>query len=180
MSQEFRIPFHRYPKATSPGILLKRLRSLIGQPFPLTGKTRTDGSNLRKLIWSTFQGFPAPPPCPAQSYRIVPPRGKGLPRLMREWVDTYIVTTGDSYNLQVWNRNPAAMSVQIEYASGDTLFANEVRFVFVRVDPRNQQIRSIVVTTPEYLEKKFGRFGKPTIKHQLIITPRSRARVVTL
>jgi len=69
---------------------------------------------------------------------------------MREWMDTYLVTTGDAYNLQVWNRNPAAMSVQIEYVSGEILLANEARIVFVRVDPQSQQIRSIVVSTPEY------------------------------
>ena len=178
MSQEFRVPPESKSQLTPLNTLSKRLRVLIRKPFPLTGKTRTDGSNLRKLIWSTLQGFPLPPPCPAQFYRIVPPRKKGLPRLMREWIDTYIVTTGDSYNLQVWNRNPAAMSVQIDYASGDTLLANEVRFVFVRVNPNNHQIHSIVVATPEYLEKKIVRFGKPTIKHQMIITPGSRAKVL--
>lgn len=178
MSQEFRVPPESKSRLTPLNILLKRLRVLIGEPFPLTGKTRTDGSNLRKLIWSTLQRFPLPPPCSAQSYRIVPPRKKGLPRLMREWMDTYIVPTGDSYNLQVWNRNPTAMSVQIEYASGETLLANEARFVFVKVDSQSQQIRSIIISTPEYIEKKFTRFGKPTIKHQLIIAPSSRVKVL--
>lgn len=178
MIQEFRIPPASKTQLTPPSILLKRLGSLIGQPFPVTGKTRTDGSNIRKLIWSTLQRSALPPPCAAESYRIVPPRKKGLPRLLREWMDTYIVTTGGSYNLQVWNRNPAATSVQIEYTSGETLLANEVRFVFVRVDPRGQRILSIVIATPGYIEKKFGRFGKPTIKHQLIIAPSSRAKVL--
>lgn len=32
--------------------------------------------------------------------------------------------------------------------------------------------------TPEHIEKKFGEFGKPTIKHQLIITPKTRAVIL--
>ncbi len=178
MSQEFRFPPESKSQLTPLNVLSKRLRVLIGHPFPLTGKTRTDGSNIRKLVWSTLQRSAVPPPCPAESYRIVPPRKKGLPRLLREWMDTYIVTTGGSYNLQVWNRNPAATSVQIEYTNGETLLANEVRFAFVRVHPQSQRIHSIVIATPGYIEMKFGRFGKPTIKHQLIIASSTRAKVL--
>ena len=53
-----------------------------------------------------------------------------MPRILLEYVDTYIVTTGDTYNLQVWNRNPASDSIQVEYNSGETLSSRDVRFGF--------------------------------------------------
>ena len=42
------------------------------------------------------------------------PKQKGVPSFLREYIDTYIITTGNSYNLQVWNRNPNSASVQVD------------------------------------------------------------------
>ena len=170
-------PIHK-THLTPPDDIASRLHSLIGTPFKLTGKTRTDGSNVRKLVARTFAKFPLSEPCPQSSHSIVPPKGKGVPRILLEYVDTYIVTTGDTYNLQVWNRNPASDSIQVEYNSGETLSSRDVRFVFLRVNPQAQTISSILVLTPDYIESKFGRFGKPTIKHQIIIPPTVRDKAL--
>jgi hypothetical protein len=176
MNPELKIPPVNPDALTSPEILADKLSVLIGYPFVLTGKTRTDGSNVRKLIATILEQGTLPPSCPIGEYAIIPPKGKGVPSILREYIDTYIVTSGDKYNLQVWNRNPASESVQIEYNSGETLSARDVRFVFLRI-ARNE-IRSILVLTPGYIEEKFGKFGKPTIKHQLIISPKKRQEIL--
>ena len=158
----------------------RRLAALLGKPFPLTGKTRTDGANLRKRVAEVLEnsaGLPAP--AADGSWRIVPPKGKGVPRLLREFVDTYIVTSGTSYNLQVWNRNPSEPIPQIEFGDGSLLRANSVRLVLVRVDTTRHFVRSVVVASPEYIVRHFGKFGKPTVKEQLIILPRARLEVLS-
>lgn len=162
---------------TPPDELARRLQPLVGMKFLLTLKTRTDGANLRKLVARTLGQHPLIRPCDPKNYKIVPPRAKGLPRILLEFIDTYIVTTGDTYNLQVWNRNPAADSIQIEYDVAEPLLASEVRFVLVRVDTRKHLIRSILVLTPDYIVERFGVFGKPTIKHQMMITPKTRREI---
>lgn len=172
------------PKAkrllTPPAILARRLSGLIGKPFTLSGKTRTDGSNLRKFIAATLGKRNLPPAAVDGGWRCAAPKRKGVPRLLREFIDTYLVTSGDSYNLQVWNRNPSSPSVQIEYADGSTLGANEVRFVLVRVDPGSHLVRCVAVLTPDYIVDHFGAFGKPTVKEQLIISEEARQHVYEL
>jgi len=179
MNREFRVPPADKASLTSPDVLAARLAQLIGVDFPLNGKSRTDGANARKIVASALERYPLSPSSSTDAYSIVPPRGKGVPSILREYVDTYIVTTGTSYNLQVWNRNPAADSVQVEYTDGDRLSARDVHFIFVRVDPAAHRITSILVLTPEYIESKFGRFGVPTTKHQLIITETARTTILT-
>lgn len=110
----------------------------------------------------------------------MPPRGKGVPRILRELLDTYIVTSGDSYDLQVWNRSPSARSVLVEYDRGAPLLASDVRFVLVRVHTLTNRIGTIVVLTPDYIVRHFGDFGKPTVKHQLLISAAARARVLAM
>ncbi len=110
-------------------------------------------------------------------FEIVPPKGKGVPRIAREFIDTYIVTSGTSYNLQVWNRIPAAETLLIKYESGDSLKCTDVRFVFVRVDIEKQTIASVVILKPDYIVQRFGKFGKPTIKHQLLISRKVRQEI---
>ena len=121
-----------------------------------------------------------PVPAVDGSWRILPPKRKGVPRLLREFVDTYIVTSGSSYNLQVWNRNPSEPTPQIEYSDGTLLRACDVRFILTRIDVDREVVRSLVVATPEYIVKHFGKFGKPTVKEQLIILPRVRQQVLSL
>jgi hypothetical protein len=97
---------------STPEELVESLKPLIGQKIPITGKSRTDGANFRKIITNHLLGKYMPEA--ASEYEIVPPKQKGVPSFLREYIDTYIVTTGNSYNLQVWNRNPNSASVQVD------------------------------------------------------------------
>lgn len=159
---------------SAPQDIVMRLKSLIGQEFVLTGKPRTDGSNFRKLVTECL--LREYMPLPAEEYEIIPPKQKGVPIFLREYIDTYVVTTGTFYNLQVWNRNPNSTSVQVDLKNGEMLLANDVRFVLGKIS--NDKIDSIVVMTPDYIENRFGKFGKPTIKQQLIISPKKREEII--
>lgn len=164
---------------SSPEELCIKLEDLIGKEFYLTGKSRTDGSNVRKLIGNKLhESHDAPAPAPAGTYQIIPPKGKGVPKILLEYIDSYIVTSGNTYNLQVWNRNPAADSVQIEYSNGDILSSDDVRFIFTKISLDKNIIESIVILTPEYIVKHFGNFGKPTIKHQLLVSNAKREKIL--
>ena len=176
MDKKLKIPPQNKQNLTSPKELAKKLKVLIGDDFPLTGKSRTDGSTLRKLIAKTLLEN-NPPICAQKSdYEIM--TKKGMPKILLEYVDTYIVTSGKTYNLQVWNRNPSSSSVQIQYTNGDRLTSNEVRFILVKINVDEGKIESIVVLTPQYIMEKFGIFGKPTIKSQLIISSKMRQMVI--
>ena len=177
MGNDMYVPPERPTDLTPGSDLALRLETLIGQELRLTGKTRTDGANLRKLVAATLASGGLPTAAKDGDWRCVPPKRKGVPSLLREYVDTYIVTSGDCYNLQVWNRNPASPSVQIEYTNGATLSANQVRFVLVRIDTTSHRVRCVAVLTPDYIVSKFGKFGKPTVKQQLVITVAARQRV---
>lgn len=177
MNKNFRIPPKSVKMLTQSGTLVKYFFKLIGRPFILTGKTRTDGSNIRKLIASTLEEQPLPELADLGQFEIAPPKAKGVPKITREFIDTYIVTSGTSYNLQVWNRIPAAETLLIKYDSGESLKCTDVRFVFVRIDTVNNKIASVIILTPEYIEKNFGKFGKPTIKHQLLISSKVRKEI---
>jgi len=177
MNNDFKTPPRSVKMLTSPDILVKYLSELLGKPFNLTGKTRTDGSNLRKLIADTLEKHPLPDLAALGQYEIVPPKGKGVPKIKREFIDTYLVTSGSSYNLQVWNRIPASHTLLVKYESGESLKCTDVRFVFVRIFINSNVIASIVILTPEYIEGKFGKFGKPTIKNQLLISSKVRKAI---
>lgn len=179
MDDKSKFPPQTKGQLTPPAQLAEKLEGLVGETFQLTRKSRTDGSNIRKLIAATLLKSTHPQPAKEDDFTIVPPKKKGVPKILLEYVDSYIVTSGDMYNLQVWNRNPSYNSVQIEYNSGETLTTDEVRFVFTKVDPKTNKIDSIVVLTPEYIVNKFGEFGKPTIKSQLIISEKSRSFVIS-
>jgi hypothetical protein len=177
MNKDFKIPPKFVKTLTKPETLAKYFSELVGQTFVLTGKTRTDGSNLRKLIASLLEKHSLPEIAEQKQFEIVPPKGKGVPKIAREFIDTYIVTSGTSYNLQVWNRIPAAEILLIKYESGESLKCTDVRFVFVRIDTEKNKIASVIILTPEYIEQKFGKFGKPTIKHQLLISGKVRKKI---
>lgn len=162
------------PNNLTPGpIIAKRLAPLIGTKIQFTGKSRTDGSNLRKLIQRQLNKY--------QSYSQTKKskRQKGDPKIKAEMLDPYMVT-GDksSYNLQVWNRIPNSKSVVVEYDNSSSLVSRDVRFVLVRINPDTDEIDAIVVTTAPCIEHHFGVFGQPTIKHQLIISNSARDKIV--
>lgn len=177
MNKDFKVPPKSVKMLTDSDTLAGYFSELVGQPFTLTGKTRTDGSNIRKLIASTLEKHHLPELAEQGQFEIAPPKAKGVPKITREFIDTYIVTSGTSYNLQVWNRIPAAEALLIKYESGESLKCTDVRFVFVRIDAENNKIASVIILTPEYIEQKFGRFGKPTIKHQLLISGKVRKEI---
>ncbi len=170
------------PKSISEISSLSKLTSvfkqLINQPFTLTGKTRTDGSNVRKLIANVLVDSGLPSPALVEDYTIIPPKKKGVPKLLRELIDTYIVTTGNSYNLQVWNRFPNSQSTLIEYSDSSKIRTNDIRYVFVKIDTINSLIESITILSPDYIVNQFGNFGKPTIKHQLLVSQRIRDKII--
>lgn len=60
---------------STPQELVKKLRSLIGQKIQMTGKSRTDGSNFRKIITNYLLAEYMPEA--ASEYEIVPPKQKG-------------------------------------------------------------------------------------------------------
>lgn len=170
-----KIPPNSKNELSDPKQLVENLQSMIGQKFPLTGKSRTDGSNFRKMITNHLLSKYIPKE--AVEYEIVPPKHKGVPSFLREYIDTYIVTSGVNYNLQVWNRNPNSSSVQVDLKNGETLLASDVRFVLGKIN-EDEIIESIVIMSPEYIEDKFGKFGKQTVKQQLIISNRKREEII--
>lgn len=170
-----KIPPNSKNELSDPKQLVENLQSMIGQKFPLTGKSRTDGSNFRKMITNHLLSKYIPKE--AVEYEIVPPKHKGVPSFLREYIDTYIVTSGVNYNLQVWNRNPNSSSVQVDLKNGETLLASDVRFVLGKIN-EDEIIESIVIMSPEYIENKFGKFGKQTVKQQLIISNRKREEII--
>ena len=178
MNKNLKIPPKNKTFLSSPELLADKLDLLIGKQYKLTGKPRTDGSNLRKRIGAVLYSNQPPNIADHDCYEIMPPKNKGVPKILLEYVDTYIVTTGKSYNLQVWNRNPSSESVQIQYSNGETLQSNEVRFILAKIDPINQIIQSICVLTPKYIVDNFGSFGKPTVKSQLIISNTARKKIL--
>jgi hypothetical protein len=178
MNKVFKLPPKSVNLLANPNELAHKLSELIGKEFIITGKTRTDGSNVRKLIASMLEKSELPEVADNDYYELVPPKGKGIPKITREFIDTYIVTSGNSYNLQVWNRLPASNSLLIKYDSGESLKCSDVRFVFVRIDMAKSKIASIIILTPQYIEQHFGHFGKPTIKHQLLISSKVRKNIL--
>lgn len=177
MDAKLKVPPANKSELSKPEILAEKLSNLVGQTFQLTGKSRTDGSNVRKLVAATLLAKTPPTGASKNTFEVIPP--KGVPKILLEYVDTYIVTSGSSYNLQVWNRNPYSESVQIQYQNGETLQSGEVRFVLVKVDPKEHVIRSVSVLTPDYIVENFGQFGKPTVKNQLIISSSARQAVLS-
>lgn len=157
--------------------IAKELEKLIGSSFKLTFKARTDGSNLRKRITDVLSELIVSV-ADEKDYTILAPKGKGIPRLLAVLADTYIVTSGQSYNLQVWNRIPNSGSPLIAYKNGETLSSKDIRLILVKINMLNQTIDSIITMTPEYIENKFGVFGKPTIKNQLLISSFEREKII--
>ena len=177
MNKEFKLPPKSPKELTDIETLKKKLEPLIGTDFILTGKSRTDGSNVRKLIARTLEKYPLPEVSIEGEYEIVPPKKKGIPKILREFIDTYIVTSGKSYNLQVWNRIPSSQTLLIKYESGESLKCSDVRFILTKIDVANNKVSSIIIATPKYIVDKFGAFGKPTIKHQLLISSKIREQI---
>ncbi len=178
MNKAFKRPPQSPKELSTLEDLKQKLLPLIGTNFTLTGKSRTDGSNIRKLIAKTLEKYPLPKPADEADYEIVPPKNKGIPKITLEFIDSYVVTSGKSYNLQVWNRLPASLSLLVKYESGESLKCTDVRFVFTKIDLESNKVSTIVLLTPKYIVDKFGAFGKPTVKHQLLISSKIRQKIL--
>lgn len=174
---DFKIPPRSVKSVKSLDDLQLIFSPLVGRDFVLSGAPRTDGSEMRKLICNTLDQHNPAEAARSGEYQIIPPRGKGIPRILRELIDTYVVTSGDNYNLQVWNRIPNSNSVLIQYASGEVIRCSDIRIVMIKVT--DNKIQSIIITTPSFIEQEFGVFGKPTIKHQLMISDKKRADIIS-
>lgn len=157
--------------------LATKLQPLVGTNFPLTDKPRTNGSNLRKAITKILDDGTIQV-ANKKDYTVVPVKGKGVPHLLACLCDSYIVTTGDNYNLQVWNRFPNTSNALIRYNNNQSIKCKDIRFVFVKIDPDTKKIQSIVIATPDYIVKKFGIFGVPTIKYQMIVSDIKRNEII--
>ena len=158
--------------------LAEKLSYLVGSSFPLTDKPRTNGSILRKNIAKILDDETVEI-AEKKDYTIVPVKGKGLPRLLACLCDSYVVTTGDSYNLQVWNRLPNSSNDLVKYNNGNSsIKCKDIRFIFAKIDSEKKTISSVVVTTPDYIVNKFGRFGIPTIKYQMIVSEIKRTEII--
>lgn len=176
MKIDMRIPPKSKSAAMDGAELAEALKLLIGRSFPLTDKPRTNGSTLRKLIEELFVDNPTETAA-ADDYKVVPYKKKGIPRLLNILADSYIVTSGNSYNLQVWNRFPNSGNVLVRYSNKEKITCKDIRLILTKVDTDDKTIKSIIVCTPQYIEKKFGKFGVPTMKYQLIISPNSRTAI---
>lgn len=176
MKIDMRIP----PKSKSAVIdgkkLAEALKVLVGHSFPLTDKPRTNGSTLRKMIEELFADKLGETATSAD-YKVIPYKKKGIPRLLSILADSYIVTSGDNYNLQVWNRFPNSGNVLIRYSNNERILCKDIRLILTKVDTDDKTIKSIIVCSPQYIVKKFGKFGVPTMKYQLIISPGSRSTI---
>ncbi len=157
----------------SPERIARDLSKLIGVEFKLTGKSRTDGSNIRKIISNLLIKNIKPVLAIDDTYQIL--QKKGLPKLLAYCIDTYIVTSDENYNLQVWNRFPNSENPLIKYNNSDLILSKDIFFLFVKI--KNSLIDSIIITSPKYIEDKFGNFGITTIKHQLIISESVRKKI---
>lgn len=157
--------------------LLSIFSSLIGKEFKLTGKTRTDGANLRTLIFDTLIQNKDYDLLDDKEYEIMTEKGKGIPRILPEFLDTYIITNDKDYNMQVWNRIPDSTMPLVKYKqTGKILTCRDIRYLMVKVD--KNKIVEILLLTPDYITKHFGKFGVPTIKHQLIINQTKRDEII--
>lgn len=155
--------------------IAKWLQPLVGLSFHLTGKSRTDGSSARKLVAECLEKHYDSLPKYIQEPVVAV---KGVPKIQRELLDTYIVTSGSNYNLQIWNRIPASDDILIDYGNLGCLRCSDVRLVFIRINPETDRIESIIVASPNEIENRFGKFGVPTIKWQLIISDSKRQSII--
>ena len=177
MNKKFNIPPKNPQDVLTSTELVKCLSNLIGEKIQITGKPRTDGANARKMVEVCLQKYSFCEVANKTDYTIIPPKRKGIPRIIGELIDTYLVTSGNNYNLQIWNRFPNSKSTLIEYYNGKKIRACDIRLVFLKVNLQRNIIESIIILSPSYIERKFGPFGKPTIKHQIIISEKNREKI---
>jgi len=108
--------------------LQELLSPLVGKTFILSGKIKTDGSQFRKLVSDLIlsHGINL---AQSNDFEYVPPKKKGVPRILAQLLDTYLVTSGDDYNLQIWNRIPNSDNVLVKYKNGNRILCCKKRTI---------------------------------------------------
>ena len=139
----------------------------------MTGKPRTDGAYLRNLIGDTLAEANIEL-AETNSYTVVPIKKKGIPKTLKYLAESFLVTTGKTYNLQIWNRIPNSRNTLVKYKTGEAIRCQNINCILVKIEMESQKIDSIIVASPKYIERKFGKFGVPTIKFQAIISTTTR------
>lgn len=177
MKRNYNAPISKDAAMTGPK-LADCLKSLIGKEFVTSRKPRTDGASLRKMIEAVLATHNVEI-ADESTYHVVPKKGKGVPKMLRYLADSYIVTKGTSYNLQVWNRIPNSLKTLIKYADGSKIRSCDILLILVKIDTEKNIISSIIVATPKHIEHCFGKFGVPTIKYQAIINPSVREKIIS-
>ena len=76
MDKSFKIPPKSPAYLTETKKIPQILKDLVGKEYKLTGKTRTDGSNLRKLIADVLLKRGLPEGAIENEFEIVPPKKK--------------------------------------------------------------------------------------------------------
>ena len=157
--------------------LQELLSPLVGKTFILSGKIKTDGSQFRKLVSDLIlsHGINL---AQSNEFEYVPPKKKGVPRILAQLLDTYLVTSGDDYNLQIWNRIPNSDNVLVKYKNGNRILCKDIRLVLAKINTNTNIIEDVIITTPNYLETRYGKFGKPTVKSQLLISDILRQKII--
>jgi len=157
--------------------LISVFSNLVGMQFQLSGKVKSDGSRFRKMVSDILlqQNLQF---ANEADFSYVPYKKKGIPRLLCQMLDTYLVTSGDSYNLQIWNRMPNSDDVLVRYNNNDTITCKDIRILLAKINIETEIIESIIITTPSYIEEHYGSFGKPTVKSQLIISSAKRTQII--
>ena len=158
--------------------LANKLQVLIGKDFQIKGKPRTDGANLRNLIEDILTKEHVEL-AETDSYTIMPIKKKGIPKTIKYLAESFLVTTGKSYNLQVWNRIPNSRNILVKYKTKEAIRCQDINCILVKINTEIQKIDSIIVASPKYIERKFGKFGVPTIKFQAIISARTREEIIS-
>lgn len=175
MNKKVKFPPSTKNSLISGNELARLLAPLVGEHFSLRGQIRTRGANLRKSIETIIVANNIAIADENEFSLMVK---KGQPKLMAVLADSYLVTSGDCYNLQVWNRRPSSRVQLLKYADGTKFTCKDVRYILVKVNTDTEIIESIIVATPDYIEKKFGDFGVPTVKYQLIINSSKRGQIL--
>lgn len=170
--------------------IMNKLKPLLGTEFPLSGKPRTDGTNLRKLIsHSLGLGFDKKSIKAitnekefsikkVKSNNKLTKEKKGIPKIRKQLMFTYLATppyeNNDCYNLQIWNYNPQFGEKPVMFdEEGEILFCfDEVRIVIGWVNNLTEKIESFTVMTFKELKETFGTFGKETVKYQMVLDKR--------
>lgn len=106
----------------------------------MTGKPRTDGAYLRNLIGDTLAEANIEL-AETNSYTVVPIKKKGIPKTLKYLAESFLVTTGKTYNLQIWNRIPNSRNTLVKYKTGEAIRCQNINCILVKIEMESQKNR---------------------------------------